>query len=398
MIARTEESIEMAKARRFSARDASNKLLQQSFINLKDGREWQAKIRREREAIRAGLDTVTEIKAMSVADYAALYIQRRENGVVIGKVHGRRRRPAVVGTWHGEAQRLRDYIIPEFGGRMLGAISTEEWEKLFEKIQSNPVREQFKKAGKTLSESTINKVRALMSRVYEDAIVQRVVARNPIRETAARDEGDPAEKSDFWNLDECSRFLAKAETHGPIFYAWAIFEMNSGARVNEILALQHKDVDLVGCFFELRKIVDIHDGFAVRERTKGKKSRIIGMNLALRSAYMMLVDSKPCPIDGERFVFEREDGRPCSYFAMRDLYKDVCAEANVRVIRVHDLRHTYASQFMMAGGSLESLKEILGHVSLTTTQRYAHFSPDYLKKQADVFEIAAPKGGARKKT
>jgi integrase len=48
---------------------------------------------------------------------------------------------------------------------------------------------------------------------------------------------------------------------------------------------------------------------------------------------------------------------------------------------IEGTRHTYASQFVMAGGSIEKLQVILGHASVTTTQRYAHLRPDLLRPE-----------------
>lgn len=47
----------------------------------------------------------------------------------------------------------------------------------------------------------------------------------------------------------------------------------------------------------------------------------------------------------------------------------------VRFIRFHDLRHTYASHFMMAGGNIYMLQKILGHSTVEMTMIYAHLSP-----------------------
>jgi site-specific recombinase XerD len=44
----------------------------------------------------------------------------------------------------------------------------------------------------------------------------------------------------------------------------------------------------------------------------------------------------------------------------------------------HDLRHTFASHFMMRGANLYDLKEILGHADIKMTMRYAHLSPHHL--------------------
>ncbi|WP_423135965.1 tyrosine-type recombinase/integrase [Morganella morganii] len=46
--------------------------------------------------------------------------------------------------------------------------------------------------------------------------------------------------------------------------------------------------------------------------------------------------------------------------------------------RTHVLRHTFASHFMMNGGNILVLQQILGHSSIMMTMRYAHFSPDHL--------------------
>jgi len=52
----------------------------------------------------------------------------------------------------------------------------------------------------------------------------------------------------------------------------------------------------------------------------------------------------------------------------------VVKRAGVPIIRFHDLRHTFASWYMIEVGDIWSLKGILGHVDVQTTQRYAHLS------------------------
>jgi integrase len=50
-----------------------------------------------------------------------------------------------------------------------------------------------------------------------------------------------------------------------------------------------------------------------------------------------------------------------------------------RHITFHDLRHTFASHFIMNGGNILALQRILGHTSLAMTMRYAHLAPDHLQ-------------------
>src|SRR5207245_659553 len=68
---------------------------------------------------------------------------------------------------------------------------------------------------------------------------------------------------------------------------------------------------------------------------------------------------------------------------VRTGFLNTCKRAGLTDLHFHDLRHTFASQFVMAGGDLYILKEILGHKSITMSQRYAHLSPTYKIKAID---------------
>ena len=69
----------------------------------------------------------------------------------------------------------------------------------------------------------------------------------------------------------------------------------------------------------------------------------------------------------------------------------VCKKAKVKEIRIHDLRHTYASHYIMNGGSLAELQSLLGHSSPMMTLKYAHMTPGFLEKKASVVSFSVPK-------
>ena len=60
--------------------------------------------------------------------------------------------------------------------------------------------------------------------------------------------------------------------------------------------------------------------------------------------------------------------------------------AGLTDLHFHDLRHTFAWQWMMAGGDLYVLRSILGHKSIAMTQRYVHLSADYQKAMLERIE------------
>jgi hypothetical protein len=71
---------------------------------------------------------------------------------------------------------------------------------------------------------------------------------------------------------------------------------------------------------------------------------------------------------------------------IRTAFLNALHRSSIKGLHFHDLRHTFASQYMMAGGDLYVLKEILGHKSIVMTQRYSHLSPSYQSKMLGIME------------
>src|ERR1700757_549519 len=67
-------------------------------------------------------------------------------------------------------------------------------------------------------------------------------------------------------------------------------------------------------------------------------------------------------------------------------FRKALGRSGLTDLHFHDLRHTFASQWMMAGGDLYVLRSILGHKSIAMTQRYAHLSPAYKRAMVDRME------------
>jgi site-specific recombinase XerD len=92
--------------------------------------------------------------------------------------------------------------------------------------------------------------------------------------------------------------------------------------------------------------------------------------------------------------------RPGADSEIRGAFKNACERASISDLHFHDLRHTFASHWMMAGGDLYVLKSILGHKSIVMTQRYAHLSPEFKRAAVDrmdnIWKVGAkPPTGAR---
>jgi integrase/recombinase XerC len=164
----------------------------------------------------------------------------------------------------------------------------------------------------------------------------------------------------------------------------AIFEMlyNTGLRVNELLSLNLTDLDL-------------KTGW-VRVLGKGRKVRDVpfgGPAAAALSAY--LTEARPslrgadtCPA-----VFLNARGQRLSARAVQVSMKAHLADADLDTrYSPHSLRHAFATHLLDRGADLRAIQEMLGHSSLSTTQRYTHLS---IARLREVYTSAHPRAHAR---
>ncbi|UCD83402.1 MAG: site-specific integrase, partial [Deltaproteobacteria bacterium] len=117
--------------------------------------------------------------------------------------------------------------------------------------------------------------------------------------------------------------------------------------------------------------------FIVLEETKNNERREVPINETLQNALEGL--KKP----GE-YVFCDKEGQP--YKDIKRSFHTALRKARIEDFRFHDLRHTFASQLVMAGENLATVKELLGHKSIEMTLKYAHLSPDQKIKAVRVID------------
>lgn len=153
---------------------------------------------------------------------------------------------------------------------------------------------------------------------------------------------------------------------------------SSGLRVSELTGLDVGGVDL--------------DQGLVRVLGKGGKERIVplGSHASLAISDYLAVRNHTQP--DEPFIVNSRGGRLTSRSVGRIVDKHILKIAAMKKISPHTLRHTFATHLLEGGADLRSIQELLGHASLSTTQKYTHVSIDRLM---EVYDKAHPK--ARKK-
>ena len=123
----------------------------------------------------------------------------------------------------------------------------------------------------------------------------------------------------------------------------------------------------------------MNHGFILLDTTKNGERREIHIDGTLREIF----DGIPHSVE-RLHVFTGKDGKP--YKSVKRSFRTALKRAGIHNFRFHDLRHTFASQMVMNGIDLTTVKDLLGHKSLTMTLRYAHLAPGHKMKALNTLD------------
>ena len=215
-----------------------------------------------------------------------------------------------------------------------------------------------------LAPATVNRECALLRSILRMALAWEEIARLPVFKMA-KEEG----KGRYLTPDEITRLLAACEeSRNKRLLALVTVDLHTGLRKGELLGLTWEQVDFA------RGVI------VLGRRTKSGKARDVPINQAVYGALAPL-----------RAAAGGQDaaGRVWGEITKIDTaYNAALVRAKILDpdVNFHTLRHTFASHYVMRGGSLVKLQAILGHASIRTTQIYAHLAPDHLSGATALLE------------
>jgi len=179
-------------------------------------------------------------------------------------------------------------------------------------------------------------------------------------------EKEPEGRLRYLDEDEITRLMAAcAKPRRKHLAGIVTVALHTGMRLGEITGLTWDRVDFSRGVLVLEA-----------EHTKGKRRREIPTTQTVFNLLSALTEPRT--------------GRVFSVDGVRTSYTAALDDAKIDDATFHTLRHTFASHYMMRGGNLYDLKNILGHRNIKLTARYSHLSPSYLRSQMERMEGLTP--------
>jgi integrase len=245
-------------------------------------------------------------------------------------------------------QLVRDHLVPMIGKYPLNEVTAQHIVELQRFLMS-----------KGYANQSIANVIATASSIFKEAILRCFASSNP----ASGLKRPRREQRELlvWSLAERDRFLLKAQEQDHRAFLVAAFALTTGLRPMELRGLLRDAIDFDGC------MVKVHRQWCSKQNklvpyTKTREARTVPVP---REILSLLADKRHLAMQHQIFP-----DITSSYGHMR--LKPLMRAAGVREIRMHDLRHTFASHLYAQTKDLLLVKDILGHRSIATTQLYLH--------------------------
>lgn len=196
-----------------------------------------------------------------------------------------------------------------------------------------------------------------------------------------------------WSPTDLRTFLASVK--GDRLYAMWLLFITTGLRRGEVAGLRWSDLDLDRGRLSVNVARVVVNHTVVDTSPKSKRTRELAIDpgtvKALRSHQVAQGAERLAwgpGYNGSPLVFTWEDGRPLHPDVITRTFKRLATAAGLPVVRVHDLRHSYASAALSAGVGLKVMQERLGHSSVAITgDVYSHVSREVDQAAAD--QVAA---------
>lgn len=305
------------------------------------------------------------------------------------RVTGGHRGQVSLRTWATNRQHLEAYVIPYIGHIKLQRLTADDLDRLYDLLE-----ERGGPRVGALSPTTILHVHRTLHKALKDAVKRGKVTANVA--AAVEPPRTTAGESESWTVAELRQFLDHVRDHR-VYAAWLLFA-TTGMRRGEVAGLAREDLDLDKGHVRVSWTLGLVDNKPTWKPAAKSRAgdRVIALDpttldalrqrLADQASERLVLGSKwpsrQYDWQGqhrENPVFTWPNGALISPDRYTEWFRNARAEAGVRRIRLHDVRHTYATVGLAQAQGWHEVKVIsqrLGHASVGfTLDAYAHVLP-----------------------
>jgi integrase len=266
--------------------------------------------------------------------------------------------------------RIERHIKPLLGKKRLSEVTRTDIERFMRDVASGKTAADVKtkKFGRAIVEGgkgTATRTVGLLGGIFSFAVARRFLSDNPAKGVKRYPEKKGETFLSSAELAKLGEALVKTEAGNANPAGVAILRLLAftGARKGEIVALRWSEVDLERGYLRLG------------DSKTGAKIIPLGAPAIEVLASVKMIDG--CP-----FVFPATSGTG-HFQGVEKLWRNVRTAAGFPTLRIHDLRHSFASVGLARGDALPVIGVILGHADVKTTARYAHLADDPVRQAAD---------------
>jgi site-specific recombinase XerD len=215
-----------------------------------------------------------------------------------------------------------------------------------------------------LTVATINRRLNALKHFFEYLVMEdHSLASNPVKPSHFLRRGRPLPKP---LAQDHVRTLFAQITH-PMDHALALLMLRCGLRVSEVARLRLRDLDWTQQSLRI-------------EQGKGRKDRLVYLSADVLAALRTCLDIRPTAVpDGFVFWNQKRAHRALSTKGIQKKIERYAKAAGIKA-SCHSLRHTFASNLLEAGAEVISIKELLGHAAIKSSERYAKLSNQRVKQ------------------
>ena len=218
---------------------------------------------------------------------------------------------------------------------------------------------------KELSAATYNRHLSMLKAMLNKGREWGLLLENPAAPIKKRKEDGG--RTRFLSTEEVQRLLDGAsKTFKPLL----ITALHTGMRRGELLSLLWKDVDL-------------HSRIIIVQQSKSGKKRMIPLDDTVHEVLKKLPSRF-----GKGVVFPSTRNGKDPLTNTNKTFTRLTDKVELKDVRFHDLRHTFASHLVMSGVDLVTVQQLLGHAHINMTMRYAHLAPEHRAKAVKALDAA----------